>query len=120
MPMLPDTPTDPAWKPSDSCAAVAGMSKSTQCVKPPAIGTSGSCTISTNDLVSAGASFHARAGDGLVWPASHVNFDGILAPSVNAGLVMLNAAATTTANMRSLRPEYRFHQFTVATASVRR
>src|SRR6185369_6835580 len=69
------------------------MSASTQCVNPLGIGTSGSSMISTNDFVPAGASFHASAGDGLVWPASQVNFDGMLPPSVKAGLLMLNAAA---------------------------
>src|SRR5690348_2723459 len=71
------------------------MSKSTQCVKPPASGASGSCMISTNDFVLAGASFHDSAGDGFVIPASHVNFDGMFPPSVNAGLEMENAAART-------------------------
>src|SRR5713226_2682607 len=49
--------------------------------------------ISTNDLVPAGASFHASAGDGFCWPASHVNFDGMLPPSVNAGLEIENTPA---------------------------
>jgi hypothetical protein len=44
--------------------------------------------INTNDFVFAGVSFQARAGDGLVVPASQVNFDGILPPSANAGLEM--------------------------------
>jgi len=41
--------------------------------------------ISTNDFVAAGASFHVSAGDGFVWPASQVNFGGMLPPSVNGG-----------------------------------
>src|SRR5436190_23527696 len=71
------------------------MSKSTQCVKPPASGASGSCMISTNDFVFAGASFQASAGDGFVVPASHVNFAGMFPPSVNAGLEIEKAAAKT-------------------------
>jgi hypothetical protein len=51
--------------------------------------------ISTNDFVAGGASFQESAGDGLAWPASHVNFEGIAPPSVNAGLEMENAAAAT-------------------------
>ena len=73
------------------------MSASTQCVKPFGIGTSGSSMISTNDLVPAGASLHASAGDGLVCPASQVNFDGMFPPLVNAELEIVNAAAKTTA-----------------------
>src|SRR5262245_21422893 len=123
MPVLPETPTDPGWKPSGSCVVDAGMSNSTQCVNPPGIGTSGSCMMRTNDFAFAGASFHARAGDGLAWPASHVNFDGIVAPSMKAGLVRLNAAATTTANMEILlRAVYsgrKFHQLPVATGPIR-
>jgi hypothetical protein len=49
--------------------------------------------INTNDFVPAGASLQASAGDGLVWPASQVNFDGMLPPLLNAGLLRLNAAA---------------------------
>src|SRR5215468_3681921 len=71
------------------------MSKSTQWVKPPASGASGSCMISTNDFVFAGASFHESAGDGFVIPASHVNFEGMFPPSVNAELEIENAAANT-------------------------
>src|SRR5262252_8022618 len=89
-------PTEPAWKFSGSCLVVAGTSKSTQCVKPPASGASGSCMIRTNDFVFAGASFQDSSGDGFVIPASHVNFDGMFAPSVNAGLEIENAAATTS------------------------
>src|SRR5256885_1375057 len=72
------------------------MSNSTQCVKPPASGASGSCMMSTNDLALAGASFHESAGEGLVCPASHVYFDGMLPPSVNALLEIENAAAATS------------------------
>src|SRR5262249_47426814 len=72
------------------------MSKRTQCVNPPASGASGSCMISTNDFVFGGASFHESAGDGFVIPASHVNFDGMVPPSVNAGLEIENAAANTS------------------------
>src|ERR1051326_3658952 len=106
MPLLPATPTEPAWTPSGSCVVEAGMSKSTQCVNPPGIGASGSCTINTNDFVAAGASFQASAGDGLVCPASQVYFDGMFAPSANAGLVRLSAAPTTTASIETLRPQY--------------
>src|SRR5690349_15211941 len=75
------------------------MSKSTQCVKPPASGASGSCMISANDLVPAGASFHDSAGDGFCMPASHVNFDGILPLFSKAGLERANAAAMTISIM---------------------
>src|SRR6185436_180409 len=61
--------------------------------KPPASGASGSCMISANDLVPAGASFHSSAGDGFCMPASQVNFEGMLLSLVNAGLVMVNAPA---------------------------
>src|SRR5579872_7050265 len=97
--MLPDTPTEPGWNPSGSPVVDAGMSYRTQCVNPPGMGTSGSCMIRTNDFEPAGASFQARAGDGLVWLASQVNFGGIFPPSVNAGLVRPNAAARTTASI---------------------
>src|SRR5262245_11424518 len=94
--MFPDTPIEPTWNPSGSDVVGAGMSKSTQCVKPPGIcGTSGSCMISTNDFVPAGTSVHDSAGDGLVWPASHVNFDGILLSLVKAALVIVSAPATS-------------------------
>src|SRR3954453_18726986 len=94
MPMLPDTPTDPTWKPSGSCVVVAGMSNSTQCTKPPGICvTSGSSMTSANDLVPAGTSFHDSAGDGLVCPAAQVNFGGMLPPSVKAALEIVNAPA---------------------------
>src|SRR3954451_16704957 len=97
MPMLPDTPTDPTWNPSGSCVVVAGISYSTQCTKPPGICvTSGSSMTSANDFVPAGASFHINAGDGLVCPASQVNFDVMLPPSVNAGLEIVSAAARNT------------------------
>src|SRR5262249_52337023 len=69
------------------------MSNNTQCVNPPASGASGSCMTRTNDLAPAGASFQARAGDGLGWPASHGNLGGVLAPSEKAALVRLDAAA---------------------------
>src|SRR5262245_21391892 len=69
------------------------MSNSTQCVKPPASGASGSCMISTNYFAFAGASVHASAGDGFCCPASQVYFDGMLPSLVNAGLVRLNAPA---------------------------
>src|SRR5579863_9094041 len=78
------------------------MSASTQCVKPPGIGTSGSSMIRTNDLVPAGASVHESAGDGLVVPASHVNFDGMLLPLVNAALEIVNAAARNTPSIGRL------------------
>src|SRR4029079_15753021 len=87
----------PGWKFSGSDAVAAGMSNSTQCVKPPASGASGSCMISTNDFVFARASFQVSAGDGLVCPASHVYFDGILPPSVNAPLEIVNAAVAINA-----------------------
>src|SRR5258707_7137817 len=97
MPVLPDTPTEPTWKPSGSSIVFAGMSISTQCTKPPGTCvTSGSSMTSVNDLVPAGASFQTSAGDGLVCPASQVNLDGMLPPSVKAGLVMVNAAARNT------------------------
>src|SRR4051812_44344588 len=86
-------PTEPGWKFSGSSFVEAGISNSTQCVKPPAIGASGSCMISTNDFAFAGASFHASAGDGFVGPASQVYFGGMFAPSLNAGLEIENAAA---------------------------
>src|SRR5512138_770531 len=73
------------------------MSKSTQCVKPPASGASGSCMMSTNDFVLGGASFQERAGDGLCMPASQVNFGGIVPPSVKAGLEIEKAAAARNA-----------------------
>src|SRR5581483_5874605 len=95
IPLLPATPTDPDWKFSPSDVVAAGMSNSTQWVKPPFIGASGSCRISANDFVPAGASFHSSAGDGFVIPASHVYLLGIAASFVNAGLVRLKAAATT-------------------------
>src|SRR5471030_214993 len=96
MPVLPETPSEPTWKPSASSIVFAGMSISTQCTKPPGICvTSGSSMTSANDLVPAGASFQLRAGDGLVWPASQVNLDGMLPPSVNAGLEIEKAAANT-------------------------
>src|SRR6185369_3911615 len=101
--MLPDTPSEPTWKPSGRSVVVAGMSNRTQCTKPPGICvTSGSSMTSANDLVPAGASFHDSAGDGLAWPASQVNFDGILPPSVNAALVIVNAAATKSPIMYAL------------------
>src|SRR5258706_15062071 len=97
MPVLPDTPSEPTWKPSGISIVFAGMSSSTQCTKPPGIWvTSGSSMTSANDLVPAGASFQASAGDGLVCPASQVNLDGMLPPSVNAGLEIVNAAARNT------------------------
>ena len=80
------------------------MSNSTQCVKPPASGASGSCMIRTNDFVFAGASFQVSAGDGLVWPASHVYFDGMLPPSVNAALEIVNAAVAI--NAPSIKPPF--------------
>src|SRR5437868_15393555 len=96
MPMLPETPIDPTWNPSGSSVVVAGMSYSTQCTKPPGICvTSGSSMTRANDFVPAGASFHASAGDGLVCPASQVNLDGMLPPSVNAGLEIVIAAVST-------------------------
>src|SRR5262252_8996167 len=92
--MFPETPIDPTVKPSGNAVVLPGMSNNTQCTNPPGICvTSGSSMISANDFVPAGASFHVSAGEGLVWPASQVNFDGILPPSVNAGLVIVNAAA---------------------------
>src|SRR5829696_5819374 len=103
MPVLPETPREPTWKPSGSSVVLAGMSTSTQWTKPPGICvTSGSSITSANDLVPAGASFHNSAGDGLVCPASQVNFDGMLPPSVNAALVMVNAAATNNPIMYAL------------------
>src|SRR3954452_6587868 len=103
MPMLPDTPSDPTWKPSGSSVVVAGMSYSTQCTKPPGICvTSGSSITRANDFVPAGASFQLSAGDGLVCPASQVNFDGMLPPSVNAALEIVNAAARNTPTIRQL------------------
>src|SRR5471030_148323 len=97
MPVLPETPSEPTWKPSASSIVFAGMSISTQCTKPPGICvTSGSSMTSANDLVPAGASFHVSAGDGLVCPASQVNLDGMLPPSVNAAAEIAKAAATKT------------------------
>src|SRR5580765_8295895 len=94
MPMLPDTPSVPTWKPSGSSLVVAGMSNSTQCTKPPGICvTAGSSMTSAKDLVPAGASFQASAGDGLVCPASQVNLDGMLPPSVKAALEIVSAPA---------------------------
>src|SRR6185295_15351748 len=84
------------------------MSNSTQWVKPPASGASGSCMISTNDFALAGASVHDSAGDGLVVPASHVNFDGMLPPSVKAGLEIENAAAAISTPI--IEPPSRNHQ----------
>src|SRR5438270_13161058 len=82
----------PGWKFSGSDVVVDGMSNSTQWVKPPASGASGSCTMSTNDFVLAGASFQVSGGDGLVGPASQVYFAGMRPPSVNAGVEIANAA----------------------------
>src|SRR3954469_19853927 len=97
MPMFPDVPIEPTVNPSGSPVAVAGMSNSTQCTNPPGIcTTSGSSITSANDFVPAGASFHASAGDGLVGPASQVNLDGMLPPSVNAGLEIVSAAVRNT------------------------
>ena len=56
---------------------------------------------SANDLVPAGASFHISAGDGLVCPASQVNLDGMLPPSVNAALVIVSAAAKSIPTISS-------------------
>jgi hypothetical protein len=75
------------------------MSKSTQWVKPPASGASGSCMMSANDFVPAGASFHSSAGDGFCMPASQVNFAGMLLSLVNAGLVIVSAPASRTPTM---------------------
>jgi len=47
------------------------------------------------------ASFQLSAGDGLVWPASQLNFDGMLSPPVNAGLEIDRAAAATMTSTRS-------------------
>src|ERR1041384_611969 len=79
------------------------MSNNTQWTNPPGICvTSGSSMTSANDLVPAGASVHVSAGDGLVWPASQVNFDGMLPPSVNAGLEIVSAAAAISPIMFAL------------------
>src|SRR3954467_1328248 len=96
MPMFPETPIGPTVNASGRGVVVAGMSNNTQCTNPPGIcTTSGSSITSANDFVPAGASFHASAGDGLVCPASQVNLDGMLPPSVNAELEIVSAAVST-------------------------
>ena len=98
------------------------MSKSTQWVKPPAIGASGSCMISANDFVFAGASVHASAGEGFVWPASQVYLLGIDPPSLKAGLVRLKAAAAinTPAIMTRLLVHSHWSARVGSTAAARR
>src|ERR1051325_655351 len=62
----------------------AGMLYKTQCTHVPA-GASGSSTISARDLVPAGGSFQARAGE-IFFP-THEYFAGIDCPVANASLV---------------------------------
>src|SRR5258705_6133873 len=62
----------------------AGILSSTQCIHVP-IGASGSSTMSANDCVPVGGSFHASAGE-MFFP-THEYLAGMDCPFANASLV---------------------------------
>src|SRR6266498_1525751 len=97
--MLPDEflPADIAPVSALSCRlrASVGMLYKTQCTHVPA-GASGSSTISANDPVPAGGSFHVRAGE-MFLPVQ-VYFAGMDCPLANASLLISIAIAASVAS----------------------
>src|SRR5438309_1120865 len=72
-------------RPSAMELVCGGMFQTSQCVnKPP--GASGSSATSTTLFAPEGTSKISKGG--LVFPPSHVNFDGMLSPSRKAELVI--------------------------------
>src|SRR6476619_1823235 len=72
----------------------AGMLYKTQCTHVPS-GASGSSTISAKELVPAGGSFQARAGE-IFFPI-HEYFAGIDCPVANASLVKVRDMVASVA-----------------------